>query len=73
MRKEVTKLGLFLFGLIIWSTLTYAAFAFYKAEINPFTWSESTRGAMMFVMFCYVPFGLIILLASEDDCSTDIE
>ena len=66
MRKELTKLGLFLFGLIIWSALTYAAFAFYKAEINPFTWSEDTRGAMLFIIFCYAPFGLITLLASRE-------
>jgi len=59
MRKEVKLLVLFLLGLIIWSALIYVGFAFYKAEINPFKWAESTRGGMMFLIFCYAPFGLL--------------
>lgn len=67
MNKTVKALGLVSLGLIIWSALAYIAIAFLKAETNPFVWSQAARGAMLFVIFCYVCFSPLMVVSVKDE------
>jgi hypothetical protein len=67
MNNTVKALGLVSLGLIIWSALAYIAIAFLKAETNPFIWSQDARGGMLFVIFCYVCFSPLMLMAVMDE------
>ena len=56
MSKELKTLGIVLLGLFIWSSFSYTSMAFLEAEINPFVWSKSSRGVVVFLTLCYVVF-----------------
>ena len=64
--KTLKALKLVFLGLIIWTALVYIAFAFLKAEANPFIWSENVRFAMLFMEFAYVLFSPLIVNHLED-------
>jgi len=66
-KKTVKALGFTLLGLIIWSAISYIALAFFKAETNPFVWSQRIRGCMLFVIFCYVCFTPLMLIQLKDE------
>ena len=65
--KTLRALGLVFLGLIIWTLLVYIAFAFVKAEANPFIWSEELRIGMIFLEFAYVLFSpwMVMVLKEE--------
>jgi len=67
MNKTLKALALVFLGLIIWTGLAYIAIAFLKAESNPFVWSQSARGGMLFVIFCYVCFSPLMVIALKDE------
>lgn len=67
MNKTLKALVLTFLGLIVWSGLVYIAFAFLKAEVSPFIWEQSTRGAMLFFIFCYVAFSPVITMVLKDE------
>jgi TRAP-type C4-dicarboxylate transport system permease small subunit len=67
MNKTLKALTLVFLGCIIWSGLAYIAIAFLKAESNPFIWSQSARGGMLFVIFCYVAFSPLMVMALKDE------
>ncbi len=67
MKKTVKIVFLVITGLIFWSALTYIAFAFLKAEINPFVWSEDSRGGMLFIIFLYVCFSPLFAMLLKDE------
>jgi len=67
MNKTLKALGLVTLGLIIWSAIAYIAFAFLKAELNPFIWSQRVRGAMLFAIFCYACFSPMFLISLKDE------
>ena len=66
MNKTIKALILVFIGLIIWTVLNYIAFAFLKAELNPFIWSQNVRSAMLFMEFAYVLFSPLIVMHLED-------
>lgn len=66
MNKTLKAIVLVILGLIIWSGLLYIAFAFLKAEINPFIWEEKDRGGMLFFIFCYVAFSPAMTISLKD-------
>lgn len=67
MNKTMKSIALVFLGLIIWTGLAYIAFAFLKAEANPFVWSQGVRSGMLFVIFCYVCFSpaMVVILKGE--------
>ena len=67
MNKTLKAILLVFLGLIIWSGLVYIAIAFLKAELNPFNWSELTRGTMLFIIFCYIPFIPVMVMSLKDE------
>lgn len=66
MNKTIKALILVFIGLIIWTVLNYIAFAFLKAELNPFIWSQNVRSAMLFMEFAYVLFSPLMVMHLED-------
>ena len=66
MSKTIKALKLVFLGLIIWTALNYIAFAFLKAEANPFIWSQNVRSAMLFMEFAYVLFSPLMVMHLED-------
>lgn len=64
--KTLKALKLVFLGLIIWTALNYIAFAFLKAELNPFIWSQNVRFAMLFLEFAYVLFSPLMVMHLED-------
>lgn len=64
--KTLKALTLVFLGLIIWTALNYIAFAFLKAELNPFIWSQNVRFAMLFMEFAYVLFSPLMVMHLED-------
>ncbi len=64
--KTLKALKLVFLGLIIWTVLLYIAFAFLKAELNPFIWSQNIRFAMLFMEFAYVLFSPLMVMHLED-------
>ena len=64
--KTLKALKLVFLGLIIWTALVYIAFAFLKAEANPFIWSENVRFAMLFLEFAYILFSPLMVMHLED-------
>ncbi len=64
--KTLKALKLVFLGLIIWTSLLYIAFAFLKAELNPFIWSQNVRSAMLFMEFAYVVFSPLMVMHLED-------
>lgn len=67
MNKTFKALKLVFLGLIIWTALVYIAFAFLKAEANPFIWSENVRSAMLFMEFAYVLFSPFMVMALKEE------
>jgi membrane protein DedA with SNARE-associated domain len=67
MSKKLKALALSFLGCIIWSGLVYIAIAFLKSELNPFIWSQFTRGVMLFVISCYVAFIPAIVFALKNE------
>lgn len=67
MNKTLKALVLAFLGLIIWTGLVYIAFAFLKAEVNPFIWEQSTRGGMLVFILCYIAFTPVITMAIKDE------
>lgn len=65
--KTLRALKLVFLGLIIWTALLYIAFAFLKAELNPFIWSENVRFTMLFFEFAYVLFSALIVMHLSDN------
>lgn len=65
--KTLKALKLVFLGLIIWTALNYIAFAFLKAEANPFIWSEGERIAMLFLEFAYVLFSPLMVMALREE------
>jgi hypothetical protein len=54
--KTIKAIGLVFLGLIIWTITAYVAYAFVKAEINPFLWEQTVRDTMLFIVFIYIAF-----------------
>lgn len=67
MSKIIKALGLVFLGLIIWTALVYIAFAFLKAEANPFIWQEEARGGMLFLVVVYAVFGPLMVMALKEE------
>jgi hypothetical protein len=67
MKKQTLKaIGIAFIGLLIWILLVYIAIAFYKAELNPFTWSQGVRAAFIYVTVCFLVFAPIIVNELKD-------
>jgi hypothetical protein len=67
MKKQTIKaIGIAFIGLLIWILLIYIAIAFYKAELNPFVWSQGIRGAFIYVTVCYFVFSPLIISELQD-------
>lgn len=56
--KALLKVAL---GFIVAIGLSYTAFAFLKAESNPFLWPESTRFIMLWLLFSYICFTPVLI------------
>ena len=67
MSKTIKALKLVFLGLIIWTALNYIAFAFLKAEANPFIWSQTVRSGMLFLEFAYVLFSPMMVMALKEE------
>ncbi len=67
MKKTIKASALVFFGLLIFTALSYMAFAFVKAEWNPFLWSEGARSGLVFSVFCYVAFSPLMILALKEE------
>ena len=67
MNKTLKALGLVFLGLIIWTGLVYIAFAFIKAELNPFIWEQLTREVMLLIIFFYIPFIPLFTMSLKDE------
>ena len=67
MSKTIKALKLVFLGLIIWTALNYIAFAFLKAEVNPFIWSQTVRSGMLFLEFAYVLFSPLMVMALKEE------
>ena len=67
MSKTIKALKLVFLGLIIWTVLNYIAFAFLKAELNPFIWSQTVRSGMLFLEFAYVLFSPMMVMALKEE------
>ena len=67
MNKTIKALKLVFLGLIIWTALNYIAFAFLKAEANPFIWSQTVRIGMLFLEFAYVLFSPFMVMALKEE------
>lgn len=65
--KTLKALKLVFLGLIIWTALVYIAFAFLKAEANPFIWSQNVRFAMLFLEFAYVLFSPFMVMVLKEE------
>jgi len=67
MKKQTLKaIGIAFIGLLIWILLIYLAIAFYKAELNPFVWSQGVRGAFIYVTVCFLVFAPLIVNELKD-------
>jgi hypothetical protein len=67
MKQETLKaIGIAFIGLLIWILLIYIAIAFYKAELNPFAWSQGIRGAFIYITCCYLVFSPLIVNEFKD-------
>ena len=67
MNKTLKALLLVFLGLIVWTGFVYIAFAFIKAELNPFIWHESTRIGMLVITICYLPFIPVFTISLKDE------
>lgn len=67
MSKTFKALGLVFLGLIIWTALLYIGFAFLKAELNPFIWSQNVRFTMLFMEFAYVLFSPLMVSVFKEE------
>jgi hypothetical protein len=66
MKKTLKAIGIVIIGLLIWIGMIYLGFAFLKAETNPFIWSQGLRGAMLFIIFCYLAFTPLMINELDD-------
>lgn len=62
MKKTLKALLVFFIGLIIWSCIMYLLTAFVNAEINPFIWKQTERGACVALTFIYIVFSVLIII-----------
>jgi len=61
MNKTLKALAVYFLGLLIWICITYISMAFYKAELNPFVWSQNLRGTMVFCISLYFAFTPLLI------------
>lgn len=55
------KIKIFTVIFLLWCLFAYAIFAFVIADANPFNWTESTRGFMVFfIIIIYALFMYIL-------------
>lgn len=66
MKKILKAIGIVFIGLLIWISMIYLGLAFLKVETNPFIWSQGLRGAMLFVIFCYLVFTPLMINELKD-------
>jgi len=66
-KKTLKALAIVLLGLIIWSAIVYISIAFLKAELNPFIWSQTVRGGMLFAIFCYMCFSPPMVMSLKEE------
>jgi len=54
-------------GLIAWSMIVYLSIAFILAEINPFNWTQESRGLHVLFTFLYVVLSPILYFELKEE------
>jgi uncharacterized protein (DUF983 family) len=63
--KELKVLLSVILALLIYCALIYFAFAFVKADFNPFNWEEFTRFLMILFIVAMFPLIHSIIIATD--------